>query len=275
MKINPFKSNFKFQNLFGSNYFRKGCFLIISILFLSIPAFPQENTSKSNPFHFSGLITATNNGVSLIPSFSLGRPAMLFDLSLGGERLSFDPMLRFGMDGKPWSFVFWGRYKIIKDRRFTLGVGAHPAFIFVERQVIVNGNQELMMTTNRFLAGEITTNYKFSERVSAGVYYLRGHGLNPVPPFDSHFLAFNSGFSDLPLVWDFKIKINPQFFLLRVDDETGTYVNSNFLLTKGEFPVGFQAFFNKKLKSDIPGDELVWSVGLVYDFSTKYQKQKD
>ena len=95
-------------------------------LLLAMQVQAQESGSKQ----IGGVITATNNGVSIIPSFTLGRPALLFDLSLSGERFSFDPMLRFGMDGKPWSFVFWGRYKAIKDKPFTLTVGAHPAFIF-------------------------------------------------------------------------------------------------------------------------------------------------
>ena len=106
-------------------------------LLLAMQVQAQESGSKQ----IGGVITATNNGVSIIPSFTLGRPALLFDLSLSGERFSFDPMLRFGMDGKPWSFVFWGRYKAIKDKPFTLTVGAHPAFIFAERivKVIMHG----------------------------------------------------------------------------------------------------------------------------------------
>ena len=58
--------------------------------------------------HFSGQVTVTNNGISLIPSFSLGEPAALFNLSMGRGRFSFDPELRFALEGKPWSFIFWG-----------------------------------------------------------------------------------------------------------------------------------------------------------------------
>jgi len=110
--------------------------LILSLVLLQSPSFSQENPveSQSPIRHFSGTITATNNGVSIIPAFNLGKPAAFFDLSVGGERLSFDPMFRFGMNEKPWTFVLWWRYKIIKDKRFTLTAGAHPAFLFQDRR---------------------------------------------------------------------------------------------------------------------------------------------
>lgn len=220
-----------------------------------------------------GTITATNNGVSIIPSFTLGRPAVFFDLTMGGERFSFDPMLRFGMDGRPWSFVLWGRYKLIKKDRFSLTVGGHPAFIFQETEMIVNGNKETMMVTNRYLAGELNANYKLSDRVQMGIYYLRGTALQSLGPKNSNFLAFNTQISNIGLISDFNLRINPQFFFLKVDDNSGYYLNSAFTFSKGEFPVSFQAFFNQKLKSTVPGDDLVWNLSLLYTFSTTFSKK--
>jgi len=49
-------------------------------LLLAMQVQAQESGSKQ----IGGVITATNNGVSIIPSFTLGRPALLFDLSLSG-----------------------------------------------------------------------------------------------------------------------------------------------------------------------------------------------
>lgn len=235
----------------------------------------KAQSSEPRPFQFSGIITATSNGVSLIPSFTLGRPAVFFDLSLGGERLSFDPMFRFGMDGKPWSFVFWGRYKLIKDSRFTLNVGAHPAFIFQERTFMVNGKEEIMMAAQRFFAGEIVPMYKVSDRFSIGIYYLQGRGFNPIPPKNSNFLALNTVFSGLPIYKDVTLRMNPQLYFLRVDENTGTYVVSSFTLTKKDFPVGIQTLFNQKIKSQVAGDDLVWNVGLVYNFSKEFNKTKN
>lgn len=246
--------------------------LIFANFFVSTSLIAQEQTPAKPTGQFGGVITATNNGVSIIPSFTLGRPALLFDLSLSGERFSFDPMLRFGMDGKPWSFVFWGRYKAIKDRPFTLTLGAHPAFIFAERIVKVNGREEKMFVSQRFLAMEVAPMYKFSKRLSMGLYYLRGHGFNPIPPDNSNFLALNTVVSNIPVGGDFNLRVNPQLFYLKVDDNSGTYITSNFTVSKPGFPIGFQGLVNQKIKSTIPGDDFIWNVGLLYLFSTPYHK---
>jgi len=248
--------------------------LIFASFFVFTSLIAQEQAPAKPTGQFGGVITATNNGVSIIPSFTLGRPALLFDLSLSGERFSFDPMLRFGMDGKPWSFVFWGRYKAIKDKPFTLTVGAHPAFIFAERIVKVNGQEKTMFVSQRFLAMEVAPMYKFSNRFSLGLYYLRGHGFNPIPPDNSNFLALNTVVSNIPVGGDFNLRVNPQLFYLKVDDTSGTYFTSNFTVTKPGFPIGFQGLFNQKIKSTIPGDDFIWNVGLLYLFSTPYHKAK-
>ncbi len=248
--------------------------LIFANFFVSTSLIAQEQTPAKPTGQFGGVITATNNGVSIIPSFTLGRPALLFDLSLSGERFSFDPMLRFGMDGKPWSFVFWGRYKAIKDKPFTLTLGAHPAFIFAERIVKVNGREEKMFVSQRFLAMEVAPMYKFSKRLSMGLYYLRGHGFNPIPPDNSNFLALNTVVSNIPVGGDFNLRVNPQLFFLKVDDNSGTYITSNFTVSKPGFPIGFQGLVNQKIKSSIPGDDFIWNVGLLYIFSTPYLKAK-
>jgi hypothetical protein len=235
--------------------------------------FAQENPVEQPKRQISGVITATNNGVSIIPSFTLGRPAVFFDLSMGGERFSFDPMLRFGMDGKPWTFVLWGRYKVIKDSKFTLTIGGHPAFLFQEVDMIVDGKPEKMMVGNRYLAGEIVTNYKFSEKFSMGIYFLHGTGVQVLGARNTDFLALNTQISNLKLVKDIKLRINPQLFFLKVDENSGFYVNSALTLSKGDFPVEFQGFFNQKIKSDVAGDDLVWNMSLLYKFSNTFSKK--
>lgn len=233
----------------------------------------SQTVEQAKTFHVNGTVTATNNGISLIPSFSLGRPAAFFDFSVGGERLSFDPMFRFGMDGKPWTFVLWGRYKVIKDKRFTLSVGAHPAFMFRDMTVLVDGKPATMMGTQRFIAGEILPMYKVNNHFSVGIYYLQGHGLNPIPPKSSKFLALNTVFSNLALSKEISLRMNPQVYFLSVDGVTGTYVTSSFTVTKKDFPIGFQTLFNQKIKSDVAGDNLVWNLSLLYNFSTNFSKK--
>nr|MBP6073208.1 hypothetical protein [Flavobacterium sp.]MBP6100608.1 hypothetical protein [Flavobacterium sp.] len=87
------------------------CCLLLGVVFAS-PIFAQVPVQKNT---FSGGITVTNNGISLLPTFTLGKPAAIFDFAVKSKRWSFEPQLRFSLEGKPWSFVFWGRYKVIDD----------------------------------------------------------------------------------------------------------------------------------------------------------------
>ena len=119
---------------------------LLSILLYSYTSFAWQTDTVQTPRFFKGQITATNNGISLIPNFSLNRPAAMFDLSLGRGRLSFDPMIRFGLDGKPWTFVFWWRYKLVQQKRFTMSVGAHPSVVFREVSFTDNTGGETLQT---------------------------------------------------------------------------------------------------------------------------------
>ncbi|WP_051287292.1 hypothetical protein [Algoriphagus mannitolivorans] len=260
------------MNLFLKKISTGALFLFLS---LSPRGYSQSADSgqKSPERHFNGTITATNNGISIIPAFTLGRPAVFFDLSVGGERLSFDPMFRFGMNGKPWTFVLWWRYKLIKDKKYTLSAGAHPAFLFQDKEVIVDGELKKMFIANRYLAAEINQMYKFSDKFSMGIYYLHGTGFNPTGPKNTDYLALNLVLSNLRVGENYSLKINPQLFFLSVDKNSGTYLNSSFTLSKDKFPIAFQTFFNQKIKSSVAGDDLVWNVSLLYNFSNTYSKR--
>src|SRR5436190_10925919 len=113
--------------------------LVLVLLMLTHSSFSQKMDSTKSIFHLKGAVTVTNKGISFIPTFSLGKPAAIFDLSMGIKKLFFEPQLRFGLDGKPWSFLFWWRYKLVTDKIFALTLGAHPAMNFKTESFTVNG----------------------------------------------------------------------------------------------------------------------------------------
>jgi len=84
-------------------------FLIVLLLLMSQYALSQKLDSLKRTRYFSGAISVTNNGISIIPSFSLGKPAAIFIFSMAKRKFSFEPDIRFSLKGKPWSFVFWSR----------------------------------------------------------------------------------------------------------------------------------------------------------------------
>ena len=62
----------------------KQFYFIFTFIIVSSTGFSQTVDSTRIIQHFSGTASITNNGISLIPSFSLGKPAVLILMSLGG-----------------------------------------------------------------------------------------------------------------------------------------------------------------------------------------------
>lgn len=248
--------------------------LLFGILFSPYLAFAQMVDTTQTPSFFSGQITATNNGISLIPNFSLNKPAALFDLSIGKGRLSFDPMFRFGLDGKPWTFVFWFRYKLIASKKFSMGIGAHPAFLFRAETAIVNGISKELTTTQRYVAWEASPTYRLNKKVGLGLYYLGSHGLTKDLIQYGHFVALKAIISNLKLTNQLNLSLVPQFYYLKQDQAAGTYFNASLGLAKTHFPVSVSANISKTINSEIKGKDFLWSVGLVYNINNQYYKTK-
>ncbi|MBP6094755.1 MAG: hypothetical protein KA514_10225, partial [Cytophagaceae bacterium] len=106
-------------------------FLSLSFLFLlhvtSLAETPVDSTKKEIQFATTALIT--NNGISVVPIFTLGKPAAIINFTVG-RKFTFEPEFRVSLEGKPWSFIYWFRYKLAKTSKFTWSIGAHPAIIF-------------------------------------------------------------------------------------------------------------------------------------------------
>jgi hypothetical protein len=231
----------------------------------------QGTDTTRVPSFFQGQITATNNGISLIPKFSLSRPAVFLDLSMGLGRLSFDPMFRFGMDARPWVFVFWLRYKRFAHPKFTASVGAHPSFLFQTQPSPSNGGAQVM-TTQRYFAVEATPTYHFNQYLGVGLYYLGGHGLTPDLIQYTHFVALRALATKVPLGRHFTGTVVPQVFYLYQDGRAGTYWNVVLELAKNRFPVSINANLSQTIRTQIVGKEFLWSVGLVYNINQTYRR---
>lgn len=239
--------------------------LWLSCFFIYQSCFAQE---EKKPFldDFSGTASVTNNGISLIPSFSLGDPALIFDLKFRKGRLSFEPDMRFALEGKPWTFIFWWRYKAIEKEKFSLRVGAHPALNFRTISIIRNGQPEEILESRRYMAAEVLPIYKISKNVDIGIYYLHGRGLDEGVK-QSNFLVFNTWFKNLYITDRYYFDINPQAYFLATDDLQGYYLAGFLSLKKRDFPLYISAILNKALDTEIvPEDDFTWNVSLVYSF---------
>jgi hypothetical protein len=230
-------------------------------------AFSQETDSSRYPLHVTGAVTITNKGISTIPTFTLGKPALIFDMSLARRKLRFEPQLRFALEGKPWSFLFWWRYPLVETGKFRLRAGAHPALSFKTVLQTTGGVSEKVIVVQRFLAGELSSSYQLTRHVGVGTYYLYSHGLEHNAIQQMHYVGLNPTVSNMALPGQVVLQLHPQVYYLNLDGIDGFYVTSRVVLTKQDFPFVLSAMMNKVLQTRIAtSEDFIWNVSLAYAF---------
>jgi hypothetical protein len=241
--------------------------LVLTLLGLHQYSFAQTTDNKVIANNFGGAVNVTNNGISFIPTFSLGKPAVIFDMVVG-RKLSFEPQFRFSLEGKPWSFLFWWRYKVLRTEKFFFNTGAHLGLAYKTIDVSVNGETKDVQTVNRYLAGELSPNYLLTKNISIGMYYLYSRGIDPDATRNTHFLTLNANFSELKLSGQYFVKFVPQVYYLRMNQYDGYYFTSSLTLAKRKSPFSISGMFNKIIQTDISASKnFVWNASLVYRFS--------
>ena len=77
--------------------------LLIFSIFYWFTAESQTPDSAGRTGFFSSSIGITNNGISVIPTFTFGKPAVIMNMSVGSEKVNIEPEVRMGLNGVPWA----------------------------------------------------------------------------------------------------------------------------------------------------------------------------
>lgn len=248
-------------------------FILLNLFNISYSQKP-DSTKVIN--YFGGGITVTNNGISLIPTFSIDKPAVLFDLTAGRGKISFEPQFRFSLEGKPWTFFFWWRYKLVNTSRFFVRVGVHESLSYSTLPVLTDGESKETIITQRYLAGEFAPNYFLTKNISIGLYYLYSYGIDNEYVRNTHYVMLNMNISNIKLSDKFFLNYIPQIYYLRINKNDGYNVTSTLTIARKNFPVYFSLFGNKTIKSNVPGHkDFVWNASLIYTFNNQYVKSKN
>jgi len=248
--------------------------LVLLMLLLSNALSAQNNDEVTS--RFGGAVTVQSKGISTIPNLTLGKPAIIFDMSVG-RRLTFEPQFRFALEGKPWAMVFWWRYKIFTDNKFTMDARANYSLAF---KTIMNydasseASQEIIRTT-RYWAGALTPNYQFNKYIGFGMYLFYTRGIEEFITRNTYMVSFRPSVSNIPVTKNIAVRIVPEIYYLKMDDKDGVYLNTSLLINKKNFPLSISALANRALTTNIPADyDYLWNVGLIYSFNSNYVKKK-
>lgn len=253
------------------NYF-KISIIAIALLFTHI-SYGQKTDSTQSISSFRGSIGITNNGFSIIPTFSLNQPATNMNFSWQKKRFSFNPDIRLVSDASKGGLIFWFRYQAIQQKKFGLRVSAHPAFTLVKRSVDDNGKTTEITEMLRFLAYEIMPSYQISPNWNISAVYLQGNGLQKHGPQLTQVLFLNTSISNIKLGGDFRFQFLPSIYFLTTDGYVGKYLSATGIVSKKDCPFTIQSTINQTFVSDIPNNkDFMWNVMLSYNFSANFKK---
>lgn len=246
-------------------------FLLILLLFIKTSYAQQDSITTK----FSGSIGITNNGFSIIPTFSLNRPATIMNFSWRRNRFSFNPDIRLVSDASKGGMIFWFRYQAIQEKKFGLRVSAHPAFTLVKRSIDDNGNAIEITEVLRFLAYEITPSYQISPNWNVSAVYLQGNALQKHGPQLTQVVFLNTSISNIKLGGDFRFQFIPSIYFLSTDGYIGKYFSSTGILSNKNVPFTVQSTINQTIESDIPNNkDFMWNVMLSYNFNKDFRRLK-
>lgn len=238
-------------------------------LFVGLVAAPwsARGQSAGTPVQVSGSVNVNTKGISNVPALTLGRPAAIFDVAVRKDRWGFEPQFRFGLDGDPWSFLLWARYRAVSGSRFRLTLGAHPAFSFRRFTAAVGGVDRELLQVRRYVAGEATPTWTVTSRASAGAYYLYSRGIDFGTPRHTQLVAARATVSHPALMGRFAFQITPQVYHLLTNGESGVYVNASASIGLSNSPFSIGAIVNKPVESEVTGGQrFLWNVSVNYTF---------
>lgn len=255
---------------------RKKALLSGTLLLLAFAGYSQQLDTTKPVTLFSGNISLTTNGFSIIPTFSLNSPAVITQLSWRRRKFSIDPDIRLTPNLKKGSMVLWFRYYPIQQRKFSLRVGAHPAMNFQLRKITdSNGVVSEISQMRRFLAWELSPSYRITNNWAIGLYYLQGNGLQKDGPRTTHFINLSTGITNIRFGPWIRLAAYPAVYFLKLDSNDGFYFTGTAELSHLRSPLSLSSSVNQTFYSNIPGNKIfMWNVSLNYRFSKVMGKVK-
>ena len=244
-------------------------FLFLCFLHFHLCVLAQETRDvKTNGFKFSGTIGLNTNGISPVPAFSLGKPAIMGFFSLRKNRFSFDPEIAYATDGVPWFFSSCFRYRILGKKKLDIKVAAVWSISHSYPEVIENGILKTITKAERYLVFEVIPTYKFSKKFSLGSAVFVGRGFDKGSLKQMHFISLVGNITKLGLSDKLYCSLFPQVFYLNLDGDTDSlFVSGAFGIGHEKLPLFLSTQMNQPLATSIsPNPGFSWNVGLSYIF---------
>jgi hypothetical protein len=232
------------------------------LVFIAVVSFSQAQTGESKrKLQASATFSLNSNGIAAIPAFPLGKPAMMASVSLAKNRFSYDPLLAYGLDFRPWFIDNWFHYKLVVRPAFELRTGFNLSAYFSE----YTPPEEFVWHSERYYSFEVAGIYKFSPFSSLSLLYWSDRGQEP-ESIQGHFLDLVWDRNEMNIGKKVQLNLNVQLYYINYNgDNDGLFLSPKLSSTIRDVP--FSLFFqaNQALISNItPFPEFKWNLGVSY-----------
>ncbi|PKA99190.1 hypothetical protein B0O79_2891 [Flavobacteriaceae bacterium MAR_2009_75] len=223
---------------------------------------------STNGFQFSGTIGLNSNGISRVPAFSLGKPAIMGFFSLRKNRFSFDPEVAYSTEGNPWFMNSCFRYRILAKKNFGVVVSANWSISHRYTEVIENSLTKTIAKAERYVVFEFVPTYKLSEKFSLGSAVFVGRGFDKGSLKQMHFISLVGNITKLRLSEKLYCSFFPQVFYLNLDgDEDSFFVSGVAGIGHKKLPLFLSTQVNQPMITSIsPKPGFSWNIGMTYTF---------
>lgn len=243
------------------------CMRVIACTFLIFTVsslFASETSDSTGTDLKAGFnINLNSNGISSIPAFSLGKPAIIASIGLAKGRFSIDPVLAYGLNAKPWFFDSWLHYMIVDRPVFKLRTGVNFSMYFSDYKL----PDEEILKSERYRAYELAAFYYFSAKTSLSLLYWNDNGIEP-GTISGHYISLSGERSDIGFGEHGLFSVNFQVFYIGYDGKNdGLFVSSKISFMAKDLPFSVFIQATQAIKSNIsPFPGFKWNLGLAYTF---------
>lgn len=235
----------------------------------------QSDTTYANWFA-NHKFTGTNNGISIVPAFSLGRPALMYQGAFmqSSGKVRLEPEIRMSYDGEPWSTLLWARYILPKAGKWQFTAASHYALLFAPEENYINGVLTRSYSANRYLGFQATAGRPLTEKVNLSAFSLVAigwfKGASPRP------VQLHSVGLGLPSakVGKFNVHVVPQVYYLDLAAEKGVFYAANWSISKASSHWAAEGMISQPFWKDegLVVAPVVWNVGVSYNMQHKHQR---
>ena len=233
-------------------------FVIIFVVSASGQSADSENPKKLTA---SGSFSINSNGVASVPAFTLGDPAFITSVSLAKGRFSYDPVLGYGLNLKPWFLDNWLHYKFIKRPVFEMRTGFNYSTFFSEYKL----PDLSILQGQRYFTFALEANYTFKPKNALQFAWWNDRGQEP-GTITGNFLSVTCERTEIVVAEKLVLSAAIQLFYINYTGENdGLFIvpKASAAIKKIPLLLYFQGI--QTITSNIePSPGFKWNLGLAY-----------